>query len=631
MRSLGILVVSLFLAGNLHAQLPAHTGFAVSSDERGAWSFVTPKGERLVSLGVDNVNSTAHQPKAGSQYYNAIANQFHGDAKAWAASTRARLLDAGFNTLGAWSSPDIPAGDGLYQTVILYVGGSESDRCLSVLRPAFEELVRKNTRETIAKYGHREWLLGVFLDNEMPWYGKSGWDKIATFTLLERAMQEAKGDPARESAMAFLRSRYATPAAMGEAFGRPLTGWTDVSFEYLQTCNTPEASKVRAEFTEETAKKFYETAARVVRQELPGVLILGTRFAGDAPEPVIIECGRACDVVSFNAYVGAPVSPRDLIARYWMLTKKPLMLTEFSWRAKENTSGDPNTRGAGTVLATQAERAANYKAFVRDLISEPVIIGAHWFEFADQSPQGRFDGEDSNYGIVDIHDHPYAELLAAMKETHGAIPGIRAGTLKPVPTEMPAPRKVRYSPGQHPERPATLDLLASPIRPPETWNAPDARVGVIPEGKTLVLDYDTGKQWGGGLNLFGPASNRVARGPAEATDLDGYTEIVVEYEAPKGLQMTITLHEASAGAPGQAKYDTGAGDDGESYSSDSFYATGERTTKRLPIADLRAEQNWGNQQGQRRIDMNAIKTIGIQFQGAPQHGQVRVLAFRLER
>ena len=37
-----------------------------------------------------------------------------------------------------------------------------------------------------------------------------------------------------------------------------------------------------------------------------------------------------------------------MLANYYILSgKKPLMVTEYSWRAAENSSGNPNTGGAG--------------------------------------------------------------------------------------------------------------------------------------------------------------------------------------------------------------------------------------------------------------------------------------------
>ena len=64
--------------------------------------------------------------------------------------------------------------------------------------------------------------------------------------------------------------------------------------------------------------------------------------------------------------------------------------------------GLPNTNGAGPLVPTQAERAAAYRRYVAVALSQPTIVGFHWFEHADQPAEGRFDGENSNFGIV-IH------------------------------------------------------------------------------------------------------------------------------------------------------------------------------------------------------------------------------------
>jgi hypothetical protein len=42
------------------------------------------------------------------------------------------------------------------------------------------------------------------------------------------------------------------------------------------------------------------------------------------------------------------------------------------------------------------------------------VVGYHWFEHADQPAQGRFDGENSNFGTVTIEDDVYQELTQAM-------------------------------------------------------------------------------------------------------------------------------------------------------------------------------------------------------------------------
>jgi agarase len=38
----------------------------------------------------------------------------------------------------------------------------------------------------------------------------------------------------------------------------------------------------------------------------------------------------------------------------------------------------------------------------------------------DEPKEGRFDGEDSNYGLVDIQDRPYQEFVEAVRKANAA-------------------------------------------------------------------------------------------------------------------------------------------------------------------------------------------------------------------
>ncbi len=615
--------------------------YTVGKDDHGVWWFNGPDGAKIYSIGMNNVSPEPYMPRPDTSYYAPVPGEFKGDLKAWASYAATLLIDNGFNTLGTWSSTAIPTGNGgsgggvgggkLFTTPVLYVVEYEGTRCLAPLRPDFEEYVRTNARASIAKIPSHDGLLGVFLDNEMPWYGKSGWDDIPTYTLLEQAFELPATDVRRMAALEFLKLRHSSPAQLSEAYHRTITGWGDVTAEFLKGCTSTETAADREKFTAMLADRFFEVTTRIVRAELPGVLILGTRIPGNAPDAVIRACGRTCDVMSLNQYNLEPKADVNNLTRFWVLGGKPIMHTEFTWRARQNASGDPNTRGAGTIVETQAERGAAYAALVADMATVPYVIASHWFEFADQSPQGRFDGEDSNYGVVDIHNKPYVDLLAAMKSTNARVHELHAKTTRSMPTEIPKPKAVTYSPGQHPERAATLNLLGDWIHEPEIWGAPDAKMSWQRKGMDVVLTYDAGAQYGAGINIFGPKASALPKSSAFASDLDGYATIVLEAMVPKGLQINIVVAEAGAAPPSTAKFDTSAGDDGEAFVSGPLYGTGSMETYKLPIARLLKQQFFGNQGGVQRIDMQALRNLGIQVSGEPRRGDVIVHGFRLER
>ena len=69
----------------------------------------------------------------------------------------------------------------------------------------------------------------------------------------------------------------------------------------------------------------------------------------------------------------------------------------------------------------QADRAAHYRAYVRDALACDRIVGAHWFLYRDQALTGRKDGECLQCGFVDVADSPYPEMVEACRSIAGTL------------------------------------------------------------------------------------------------------------------------------------------------------------------------------------------------------------------
>ncbi|MCK5603490.1 beta-galactosidase [Candidatus Pacearchaeota archaeon] len=606
--------------------------FTVEKDKNGKFWFVDPAGKSFLSMGINNITPSAWNPKAGTQYYDAVNSVFGGDFNKWKKTTDKILKDSGFNTYGCWSDPNLH-DDKMYGTVCLYVVGYANERCLDCLRPGFEDRVRQNTEQMLSRYKNLDNVIGLFLDNEMAWYGKSGWDIISNYTLLEVAIELEPDDPAHKAAKQFLIDRYNTPENFSKAWGEKLNSWNELSLSYLRSCLNDNTQKDRDDFTEFVAQKFFSVSTKIVRQIAPGKLILGVRFAKKPPEAVIKQCGIYCDVISFNDYQISPEPDGDMLTEYFIHgQKKPLMVTEYSWRAEENQSGNPNTRGAGTVVKTQAERTDAYRRYVSGMISHPMIVGAHWFEFADQSPQGRFDGENSNYGIIDIYHKPYKQLLEAMKETNSNAVKIHSGSLVKLPDKLPVRPEVIFEVGQHPEKPPLIDLIKeNSVAEPEIFKAPDASLKTVLYDGLLELSYDTGQAWGCGIVFFGPKKYALENANPFATDLDGYSIIEFDAEFPENATFDFLIDEAGVGAPGLEKYDTRAGDDGESFIFKTQFGKGGRHKYRFELKNLLPRPAWGNQKGKRRVNINAIKGTGIYLHGGQGSGTIKIHSLKYMR
>jgi hypothetical protein len=155
-------------------------------------------------------------------------------------------------------------------------------------------------------------------------------------------------------------------------------------------------------------------------------LILGDRYPSFYYPEVARVCGRYVDAVSINLKANWHDGrfTRFSLDTLHALTGKPIIIGEFYLCARENRSGNKNSHGSYPVVSTQKERAAAFRNSLHALATSPYVIGVHWFQYYDQATHGRFDGENFNFGLVDIHDQPYEALtrmasrldLAALKQ-----------------------------------------------------------------------------------------------------------------------------------------------------------------------------------------------------------------------
>src|SRR5205809_7622077 len=91
------------------------------------------------------------------------------------------------------------------------------------------------------------------------------------------------------------------------------------------------------------------------------------------------------------------------------------------------------------TVATQAERARGAAAAAARFAREPGVVGAHWFQYYDHPRGGRDDGEDYNFGLVDIDDRPYGRLVTALGEVNARLPALHreARPAPPPRAELP--------------------------------------------------------------------------------------------------------------------------------------------------------------------------------------------------
>jgi len=412
-------------------------GYFRVAERDGIFWLVDPDGGRFLSKGVNTVRfDQDHVLDTPRAPYAEACTRKYGSEAAWRAAAGARLANWGFNTLGCWSDESVAdAGPSRFAVApnldlgMSFAWAKEYAQSFpDVFDANFDRHAQSRAHEVCAARADDQKILGWFIDNELRWGSDwRGADELLTLFLGLRARA-----PGRTATVDWLRARYRdfqgfntiwrTPAQSWETLdllnqiAPPYTRFPVYQRDAKQEHAANHADAARAEFFTAcdafaglVGQRYFETACAAIRAADPNHLILGSRFAYVPSPGVIGAAARRCDVISVNCY---DLDARPIIDAY-SDTGKPCLIGEFSFRSAD--SGLPNTNGAGPLVPTQAERAVAYRRYAAAALSQPAIVGCHWFEHADQPAEGRFDGENSNFGIVSINDEVYEELTQTMK------------------------------------------------------------------------------------------------------------------------------------------------------------------------------------------------------------------------
>jgi agarase len=394
------------------------TGFFRTEQIEGTWWLITPDGNAFLSKGVNHVNFNGDRsPALGYSPYGRAVQARYGSAAKWAEATATRMRQWGLNTVGAWSSPEM-FDQRMPYTVILGLADSagadwQRGEVADVFAPRFEQAVREQAQKLCTPRAQDPFLLGYFSDNELRW----GADWRSKKSLFEEFLAQPEDRPGRQALVRQLRARHGTVEAFNQAWGTQLRTLDDLSSLKSLPLTSEVAKQAQREFIGAYARAYFKTCHDAIKAADPNHLILGCRFAGYFLPETVAAMSEFADLVSFNNYSFTP--PASQLAELHRITGKPVMLTEFSFKAMD--SGLPNTRGAGKAVATQQDRADHFDEYVTALLKMPFAVGYHWFEYFDEPAEGRFDGENSNYGLVNGQDDPWDVLVQRMTQINARL------------------------------------------------------------------------------------------------------------------------------------------------------------------------------------------------------------------
>jgi hypothetical protein len=400
----------------------------VTVDQGVSW-LITPCGDRFLSLGVNVVNGGGTQ--IDSPGYAWV--RYYPDPFAFWTATRERLIAWGFNTLGAYSGPaqvlKLPA------TLDLRLGQIAGFHWIDPFHPAMGRKMKAWAEYLVWPHRRNPLRIGYFSDNEIGWWNG---------TLYTFFIQKPPANHTKQRLVTLLRDHY---GGDWRRFSDDFVADGLDSFEDLLRSERRiptlrpggQGIQVVRRWTAQVAGHYYRLVHDALRAADPEALILGDRLP-IYYDPVAISAMKPyVDTVSVNYDVD---SPDGWIGSYFFegirrLADKPVLISEWFFSAQENRSGNRNSAGLMTV-ATQQERARGAAAAVLSFARRPAIVGLHWYLFYDEPADGRLPGGDHNFGLIDIHNQPYEEVVSAL--TRANLQVVDAHKASPVPVNTPTTR-----------------------------------------------------------------------------------------------------------------------------------------------------------------------------------------------
>ncbi|RIK88944.1 MAG: hypothetical protein DCC67_00215 [Planctomycetota bacterium] len=403
------------VAASRHATASNRATTTVANFPDGWW-FVDSQGRRFFSRGVGVLSPGTPVAAFDASKPSYAALRHYDSLNAWADSSLKRLKFWQFTTIGGWADLDAlhrSAEHDLWMTPVVPLGAAGGAPWLNMWDPERLAAIDQLARQEIAPWRDDPRVIGYYCDNERGWWNAELWrltleqppDSRQRMALIEMLKRDYHDDWSE------LTKDFVPSDGVGD--------WQSLSRGGgLRHRPGSDGIRTMRRFLALAADRYYQVMAETIRRHDPDALFLGDRYQSFYYPEVARACGKYADVASTN--LSASWNDGGFLRCYLdslhRLSGKPLLVSEFYMAAAQNRSGNKNTGHGFPVVSDQRARAAAVTRSLAELTSKPYVVGVEWFQYFDEPPHGRFDGEDYDFGLVDIDDRPYDELTAVFAE-----------------------------------------------------------------------------------------------------------------------------------------------------------------------------------------------------------------------
>jgi agarase len=394
----------------------AATGWFRTLRAEGRWWLVDPDGHLFISVGANTtgVLPTLGGGTNGGRYEGAAALRY-GREEASTAASVARLKRWGFNTLGAWCDRSAWRHGMPYTVPLSFADLVPRDAGCTfqdVFDPAYEAAARRYARRECRRLVDSPMLMGYFTDSELRWLP----DGESAEALFVEYLGREDGAPGRRKLLEILERWYLNIDELNHAWGT-----TYDSFERVG--RIPQVgSHIPPEdvdgFVRVAAEQYFRVAHDAIRAVDDHHLILGCRFAGSPPRPVLEAMLEYVDVVSLNHYGKLP--PVEALREVHRATGKPMIIASFSLPGGGETA-------PRAIIETEREHAEWYESYVAELVAMPMVVGWHWSGHADSAAEEVVAGQEATHGPADAQEALRGAFVETVGRANRSVYGLALG------------------------------------------------------------------------------------------------------------------------------------------------------------------------------------------------------------
>ena len=441
------------LQGKVQKAAPLH--FFRVAKIHGIWWVINPQGKRMVVKGVGEVRTLPHIERLEGVYGKEmiptpLLMPWQGTHRCRPTSLLSlaiqarRLLSWGFNNAGPWSDPQCAGvkfhGRRLSFSAVLNIGvdyqSSKHESFPDVFNPNFAVFADKLCQRRCTPWKNDPNVLGWFSDNELDW--GPGWGgSPSPDGLLWFFLNFPPQSFGHHAAVAFLKKCYGKISKLDRAWHAKYQSWQALDLAQhvpelftsgqMQTGAGAQYDKYQGIFMGMVARRYSRVCRDAIKAADPNHLYLGQKFPGWPGALVAAADAKYADVISVDIY--NVTNPTPLLKKFAAFDK-PIIIAEFSFRAKD--SGLPNTIGAGLLVHTQTQRAADTVEYLRHAMAVRQVIGYDWWQYMDEPRWGRWPsplysgGENSNYGLIRRNGTAYKRITRAFTKFNAAAQSLHA-------------------------------------------------------------------------------------------------------------------------------------------------------------------------------------------------------------